>query len=423
MNGYLNYIIESNFCLVVFMLLYATLFRNETDFNMKRMVLLGGIGISILFPLFHIESTAIGASFSEVIPTLWLPEISVGAHPSESKILSSGISWIQAGIYIYMLGILFFFIKFTFQLIKIVQLIKKSVFVSSDKLRISESVVNIPSFSFFNYISIGNAPLLSEEEKIKIIKHESIHAKRFHSFDILLLNILKIFFWFNPIIGTYKKILIELHEFEADARAVETDAIHDYCNLLAKVALMSADLRLANCFTNSLTLKRIEMIRKIKLKISRWKLLAICASLPLLFSVIACQDQVATEAKEGTQSSTMSKNNENLTQLSQDDEVFTIVDETASPQGGIEELYKFIGSKLLYPRDAKTNGIEGRVFVEFIVEKDGSVTNVTVVKGVDPLLNKAAADVVSLFPKWVPGKNKGEVVRQKVVLPVAFKLG
>jgi TonB family protein len=422
MKGFLNYMIESNFCLVMFMLLYVILFRKETDFNLKRMILLGGIGISMLFPLFNIESTAIGISFSQVIPTLWLPEITIGGRAPEEEMIWSAISWVQLVTYFYVLGIIFFLTKFIFQLVKIAQLIHGSVFVSRGKLRISESGLNIASFSFFTYISIGNAPLLSEEEKTKIIKHESIHANRFHSFDILLLNILKIFFWFNPIIGTYKKILIELHEFEADARAVENDAIHDYCNLLAKVALMSADLRLANCFTNSLTLKRIEMIRKIKLKISRWKILAICAAVPLLFSLIACQDQV-TKEKGASESSTVLNTIDKSAQFSDDETVFTIVDETASPKGGMEELHKFIGSKLLYPQDARANRIEGRVFVEFIVEKDGSITNVTVVKGVDPLLDKAAVDVVSLFPKWIPGKNKGEVVRQKVVLPLAFKLG
>ena len=91
----------------------------------------------------------------------------------------------------------------------------------------------------------------------------------------------------------YKKIFVHLHEYEADARSVKTHDVNDYCSLLAKVALLSADIRLANHFSNSLTLKRIQMIRKIRSKTKWWKVALLGATVPLFFFVVACQDQLA----------------------------------------------------------------------------------------------------------------------------------
>src|SRR5690606_33953339 len=109
---------------------------------------------------------------------------------------------------------------------------------------------------------------------------------------------------FNPFINTYKKIFIQLHEFEADARAVKNSDVNKYCSLLARVALQSADFKLANHFNNSLTVKRIEMMRRIKKNIRHWKVVAIASALPLVFFFVACQDQVTNEVTEIAKNST-----------------------------------------------------------------------------------------------------------------------
>src|SRR5690606_30892055 len=175
----------------------------------------------------------------------------------------------------YVIGVIVFLSLFLYQLIKLAYLINTSKTKNINALSIIESNENKPSFSFFSFIYIGQSNTLSIKEKEQIIAHESIHATQLHSFDILLLNIAGIFFWFNPLIRIYKTIFIQLHEFEADARAVKTNEINEYCSLLAKVALLSADIRIANYFNNSLTLKRIEMIRKIKMKLNRWKIITV----------------------------------------------------------------------------------------------------------------------------------------------------
>jgi TonB family protein len=332
-----------------------------------------------------------------------------------------------------------------------------------------------------------------------VIRHETIHVRQYHSLDILLINVIGIFFWFNPLVKMYKKIFVQLHEFEADARAVQNRDVNEYCNLLAKVALESAGFKLANHFNNSLTIKRIEMMKTIKRKIRLWKFVAIAGVIPLAFIGIACQDQLADEVTEIAQSSTMAldvpqdvldqydillkanpgktfllmETDENLkpkvdamkekhesldqSQIAHitlvtptappseaprtfaiveyteavagigdrsklDTDVYTMVEETATPDGGMQVFYDYVARKLLYPAQARRMGIEGKVFVEFVVLTDGSITDIRVKNGIGGGCDQEAINVLKGSPKWIPGKNKGIAVKQLMVLPISFKL-
>lgn len=503
MNSLLNYFIEANLGLLLFLVTYTLLLRNETEFQVKRCFLLIGILTSLTFPLLHLQygSTSI-PTLSRVIPPGLLPEFTItGDGPtSAGGVQSNKVTdvWIYLQA-IYIGGLLFFSVQFLFRLFNLMHTIKNAKANQIGKLKIVEYGEDHPTFSFFNYIIVGQSKFLSSDEKQKIIKHEAVHATQLHSFDILLLNLISIFFWFNPFLKIYRKIFVQLHEFEADARAVENRDVNEYCNLLARVALTSAGVKLANHFNNSLTVKRIEMMRTIKKKIKPWKMLVVAGIIPLAFFFIACQDQIANEVAEIAQASSIAvdipeevqqkydqllmanpekryllmETDENMKpkldemkkefeQLDQsqiahielitpkvtpseevrtfaiveyteqvgeianrsklDGDVYTIVEETATPQGGMDALFYHIGSNLNYPAQARRMGIEGKVFVEFVVQTDGSVSNVRVKKGIGAGCDEAALTVVKSSPKWNPAKNKGVVVKQQMVLPISFKL-
>jgi protein TonB len=105
------------------------------------------------------------------------------------------------------------------------------------------------------------------------------------------------------------------------------------------------------------------------------------------------------------------------------DEIFTIVEESAAPKGGMAAFYKYVGDKMKYPAQARRMGIEGRVFVEFVINKDGSITDVKAVKGIGAGCDEEAVRVVQSAPAWTPGKQRGKAVKQRMVLPITFKLG
>ena len=105
------------------------------------------------------------------------------------------------------------------------------------------------------------------------------------------------------------------------------------------------------------------------------------------------------------------------------DQIFLVVEETATPKGGMSAFYKFVGEKMKYPAQARRMGIEGRVFVEFVINRDGSITDVKAIKGIGAGCDEEAVRVVASAPPWNPGKQRGKPVRQRYVVPIIFKLG
>lgn len=106
----------------------------------------------------------------------------------------------------------------------------------------------------------------------------------------------------------------------------------------------------------------------------------------------------------------------------EDTKVFDVVEQMPSFPGGQAALMQWLASNMSYPVIAAENGVQGRVIVQFVVEKDGSVSDVQVVKSVDPSLDKEATRVVKAMPKWIPGRQNGAAVRVKYTVPVTFKL-
>ncbi len=518
MNAFINYLVEANLGLCLFLLLYWALLTKETDFVVKRMFLLMAIGVSLLFPLFHFTATT--QFVPALVPTKWLPEVVVYGETLIPKETEVNFNTWQIMRLVYSGGVIITLVAFIWQLIMVIRMIRRVPSYTRDRLTILESSDDLSSFSFFRFIFIGKSHLLSDAEKQLIIDHERIHAKHLHSIDVMLTNVMGILFWFNPVIRIYKKIFVHLHEYEADARAVKYHNVNDYCSLLAKVALLSADFKIANHFSNSLTIKRIEMMRTFKSKIRWWKIAALAAAIPLYFFVVACQDQVANdmtniarnanvavmapesvvsrfeevkkanpnstyllvefnaegdkllekmEAEHGIpksielftpdngeyKNSTMNTEPEKISfnqskewelaaksgdlrtfaiieytdmarqiaERASVDEVYSIVDDSAQPKDGMEELYKKVMQNLTYPAQARRMGIEGKVWVEFVVEKDGSISDLKAIKGIGGGCDEAAIVVLKTsLDKWTPGKNNGVPVKQKMVMPITFKL-
>ena len=103
-------------------------------------------------------------------------------------------------------------------------------------------------------------------------------------------------------------------------------------------------------------------------------------------------------------------------------EVFEVVEQNPEFPGGMDALMKWLSKNLKYPASAQENSIQGRVLVQFVVNKDGSIVEPKVIRSVDPALDKEALRVVSVMPRWQPGKQRGKTVRVRFTLPVTFRL-
>lgn len=483
MNVFVNYFLEANIGLIFFYTIYWLFLRKENQFSFKRSFLLSSLLASLLFPLLSIGEVApFVPRLSHAVPVTWLPEMVVYGNGTTQAIgsheVNFGWTWIYylyAGIAIILLAL--FFIRIA----SLISLFKKSQHYTWKRYTIAESDKVKGIFSFFSVIFFNPKQQLGDDDKEEILRHEEVHIQRLHSLDTMLVQLIGIAFWFNPIVKFYKKSLVQLHEFEADARSVEDHDVDRYCHLLAKVALQNNGYVLANHFTNSFTLKRITMMRTIRTKIKNWKVIALAATLPIFLLAVACQDQIVSEiidstitqvaefppevkmdvtkweAKqpggkynyvEGSTEEIREKISTYTTyailntypypdrgvtglllkdiskyDLKDNKEVFTVVEDPARPKEGIQKYQEQLSAQIQYPEEAKKKGIEGRVYVEFVVEKDGTITNAHVQQGEDESLNKEALRVVSLSPAWNPSSQRGKAVKQRMVLPITFSLG
>lgn len=113
---------------------------------------------------------------------------------------------------------------------------------------------------------------------------------------------------------------------------------------------------------------------------------------------------------------------QNEVKVSDDDAIFFVVEVQPEFPGGMDSMYAFIQKNLIYPEKAKAEGIEGRVFITFTIEKDGSVSNVKILRGIGGGCEEAAKEVVEKMPKWKPGTQRGKPVRVQFNLPIKFEL-
>lgn len=104
------------------------------------------------------------------------------------------------------------------------------------------------------------------------------------------------------------------------------------------------------------------------------------------------------------------------------DEVFDRVEKNATPKGGMKAFYKYIRKNLKYPRQAKRMGIEGKVFIQFVVDKTGALTQIKLVRGIGGGCDEEALRIIGDAPQWEPGKQRGRPVKQRITFPINFKL-
>jgi TonB family protein len=483
----LNYIIEANVVLLLFLVVYQVFLSRETNFRFLRFFMLAGIGVALVFPLVRLTpGDALVPTISDVIPAHWLPEVLITPDGSGGQLQQTTNAaydaWQIAG-WVYGAGISICLVWLIFQLVIFALTVSRANAYRADGFRIIESGEDKPTFSFFNIIYIGKAEGLTPAEKQQIIVHESVHARQWHSVDILLITILQIIFWFNPFLRNYKKIFIQLHEFEADARAVEHSDVNKYCSLLARVALQSVDFPIASHFNHSLTVKRIEMMRTIKKKMRPWKLIAVVAIVPITFFIVACQDQVMDQLSNSTISQSefppeirshadaylqkhpdaklsyfegiaeemdkfittpQVKNNivysydlrrdngvkkkgvlvTNVTQyaeaLQTDEKVYMVVEHQPEYVGGMDAMFAYLQDNIRYPEKAQKAGTSGTVYIAMVINEDGSVSDTKVLRGVEESLDAEALRVVSSFPAWIPGKQNGKTVKVRFTIPIRF---
>jgi len=455
MTSFINYLLESGISLSLFALVYFLFLRRETFFNVNRWFLLVSISFSGILPLLHIPFYAPQANMlQEVTVTPYVNLLSsvtiYGASLSQSA-ERFVLTYSLLG-YIYLAGVIILLGILLLRIYQIVRLISKNRIVPEGKMKLVILEEESSPFSFLNYIFISEN-LQNTKGWEKMLEHEKQHIRQGHTFDVLVLEIVAVFQWFNPFFWMFRRALRENHEFLADQAVISQGTAPSWYKQILINQYVGDQIVLANNFNYSLIKYRIKMISKIKSrKMANIKILIGFVLAASLVAVFACEqkksEKVEIVSTEKTATIVFQGNSlqvsgdsaviENLKSLINkeegmknsppppagafQEEVYNVVEQMPVFPGGETALPAYLGKEIKYPAEAAQKGIQGKVYVTFVVGKDGSVTNAKIVRGVDPMLDAEALRVVKAMPKWTPGQQSGKVVAVQFTIPINFKL-
>lgn len=395
MNELFRFLLLSNAALLGVLLSYKLLLQRNTFHALNRAYLLLGSVLAVLLPLlpFHTSSTA--ALFS-----IQLPALTVGGQSATNT-----SNWLLANwpLVVYAAGVLVALALFVRAIRTMHRLLRQAKTEVVQGKRVLRSDKAGP-FSFLGIIHLPST--LSPNHQQTIFAHELAHVQLRHSYDVLWLTALRIAFWFNPLVKLYLQALQEIHEYQADARSHTSTSKEQYVKVqLDQLFQLPSDLSFANSFYNSINLKkRVNMIYSEKS--SKWANFRYLIAIPLLAAIgflSACTKTAAEEAQDDTG-------------------VYQEVDVMPEFPGGMAELANFLGATIKYPKAAEAEGIEGRVYVQFIVDEHGQVLKAIPTNSVREDIDKEAVRAVLEMPKWKPGKKDGKPVSVEMTLPIVFKL-
>ncbi len=393
----LAYFLKVNVAIVLFYAFYRLFFYKDTFFGWRRTALLCFFAVSAAVPLLNIQTWITEqepmVAMADLYASVVLPELTVGTEvaPTDWKsILSEYANIAYWGIAALLM------IRLIMQLAGIIRLACRC-----RKIQIGNTSIHLlpkadGPFSFFHWIFIHPSSH-TEEEFNEILTHEQTHARQWHSIDVIISELVCIFCWCNPFAWLMKREIRTNLEYMADARVLENGYdSKTYQYHLLGLSHQKAAATIYNSFNVLPLKKRIKMMNKKRTKeIGRTKYLMF---LPLaaLLMIVSNIEAVA---------------------------IFEVVEHMPEfPDGGMSALMEYLSKNIKYPEAAMKKGTQGRATVQFVVEKDGSITNVKILRGIDPELNKEAVRVISAMPKWKPGTQKGEAVRVKYTVPVMFRL-
>ena len=445
MGAFFAYILRSAICLVLFYLGYRLLLNRDTFHRFNRYALLSGFVLAALLPFVRVaveQPSPLGQAMYDMEEWMRL------ATPVEpAAVASPAFSFYSIGLAIYLVGMLFFAVRFLWGVANLFRLIR-----SGHCERLADGgwlvVHRLPlaPFSWLRYIFLSECDMQSKPELI--LAHEQAHIRMGHTWDLLFTELFLWLQWFNPAAWLLRKELQSVHEFEADAAVLGMGYdSKEYKLLLIEKAVGSSRYTLANSLNHSSFINRITMMQK--RKSNPWARMKYAFVLPVAATAVAVfarpeisqqmseissakitdlSRMVQTTAAERTRpeaiDTTTSAREVMVTGYAQftDNKVYESAEVMPEFPGGEVELLKFVAKRIKYPTEAQRKGAQGRVIVKFVVETNGSISNIHVVKGIDPLLDAEAIRVCTTMPTWAPARQEGKAVRCYYTIPVTFRL-
>lgn len=429
MIAFIIYQLKVALCIAFFTLIYFIWLRKETFHKFNRFYLLSVLLIAFILPAIKLRSFVpdfmmIRSGIIEVV------NVYPGGTPASTG--GSGISPDHILTSIYILISIVVAGYFLTHLLKMLYTIKRYGTTRRGNCKLILLPEGSASFSFFHYVFISSDTVPSGYNE-QVMQHEFTHARQWHSLDVLIIQLIKIFHWFNPFIFLAEKALKETHEYLADETVLEQDGRSGRYKLLLLTQVFGLRPGIFNFFNSSLIKNRLLMMTKEKSPpLRKLKYLTVIPLVLLLAIIFNCTEKTTDSFGSETEVSGLEAANSDVppsppplrTSVNGESEPALIfVEEAATFQGGgLEDFRLWIAENLIYPEEAIEKGILGRVIAQFVVDSKGKVGNVVILRGVDPSLDNETKRVILSSPAWEPAKQAGEAVQQIFTIHVVFTL-
>ena len=441
----MEFIIKSALLLTLLYGCFALLLSRETFHRFNRIALLSTLIVSLVLPAVKLTIQK-PAYINPIAPIEFVIkpkaattvqdtgiQATIAQQPGtimEAEAPTYGFIIMQVLWTLYLIGVVVSVGIFCIQLFRFLQDIKGGVRTKDEW---GNTIVihggNYSPYSFFHYIIIS----VTDYEQLRdpILAHEQAHIRLGHSWDLMQLQLVTAIQWLNPFVYLLGRSLKAVHEYEADSAVLNfgIDA-KQYQLLLVTKAVGNRLQTVGNCLNHHSLKKRIKMMYQ--KKSNRWMMLKALFIIPVacfaLYTFATPKaDSPVLQVKKTTSApqkkvTTVRGRGIPSGEVKSDDKIYDIVEENAKFPGGEEACFKWIAENIQYPQEAKENKIQGRVTVSFVVEKDGTLTDVKVIGNPYKYISEEAVRVVKAMPKWNPAKIKGKIVRSRFRLPVNFRL-
>ena len=405
-------LIKANVVLVVLFGFYQLISAGDTFFKWRRLSLLTVYVLSLLLPTIDLSVLVNEtAPLGNILPRMAynLPEVMV--QPTRDA-----FDWHQLAVWLYAGVALVLLLRVFWQVVVVCRLAQRSERATLHGTAVCLLTGDYSPFSFFRWIFVN--PVNKSPSQVKqILTHEQTHVAQWHSVDALLSQLFVAAFWFNPVAWLMRLQVRNNLEYLADRSVISggTDKKAYQYHLLA-VAYRTNVATITNNF-NVLPLKRriMMMNKQASNPRARFKYLLF---VPLAIALLAMN---STTIRANVQKKVV-KTTKTTKKADASNKVYEVVEQMPTFPGGDAALMKYLAENIKYPVSAQKAKEQGRVVVQFIVEKDGAVTGVKTVRSVTPVLDAEAVRVIKAMPKWTPGRQGGQPVRVNYNVPVSFRL-
>ena len=480
MGTLFSYSIISSILLCCGYVVYKWLFSTERQHSYNRLLIYAIYLLALIIPLLLNGLKMYGLSYNGA-----MGGIEIGypmAIEANQEPVNAGYMSILTRILlcIYVSGICVMTVYSTVSLFQIQRIIRRGERIEKEGyVLILSANEGLAPFSWKKYIIMSKEEYGRAGEVIMI--HERRHLDCRHWIDLLFAQLVLILQWFNPAAWLFREEFKTVHEYQADEAVLNAGTnIKEYQLLLIRKAVGSRFHSHANSLNHSKLKKRVTMMYKEKSslkrrlgallllptmaigslavqipafagflneeseatlfsrserKISKKTPIAhhqekakpavtVNASIPAPAVVQSLTPSVSSQPEKSEAPSAVKEeiNSADKNDADTENKIYTAVQKTAEPDGGMKALIAYLHSHIEYPEEALKEGKEGKVIVRFVIEKNGNVGDAQIVKSVDPVLDQEALRVVKTMPKWTPAKVDGESVASYYVLPVSFSL-